>query len=98
MTVHLSARIAWHTDSWNGHVYREPALNTYCVGAHSFPGDAIKETRDLPREVSNVGQHCASADGIPPCVYSVNAFGDKPITGFSEAPEKSTGRRFALPP
>lgn len=86
MTVHLSARIAWHMDGWNGHVCRNPASNTYCVGAHSYPGDAIRETRDLPWEAEHAGRHCASLEGAPPCVYSINAFGDKPITGFSDPP------------
>ncbi|HEX8081577.1 MAG TPA: AAA family ATPase [Jatrophihabitans sp.] len=86
MTNHLSARIAWHMDGWNGRVCQQPATNTYCVGAHSFPGEAIRESRDLPWEQSNAGRHCDGLDGIPPCVYSINAFGDSSITGFSDPP------------
>lgn len=86
MTVHLSARVAWHMDGWNGHVCVEPASNTYCVGAHSFPGDAIREHRDLPWEAQHAGKHCAGLNDIPPCVYSINVFGDRPVTGFSDPP------------
>jgi hypothetical protein len=35
MTQHLTARLAWHDDGWNGHVCRNPAANTYCVGHYS---------------------------------------------------------------
>jgi exodeoxyribonuclease V alpha subunit len=86
MTVHLSARIAWHMDGWSGRVCMEPSTNTYCVGMHSYPGTAIKDTRDLPWETKNAGRHCSELDGIPPCVYSINAFGDKPIPGYSDPP------------
>src|SRR2546421_2615032 len=75
MTVHLSARIAWHMDGWNGRVCQQPSANTYCVGSHSYPGDAIRDKRDLPWEVEHAGRHCADLDDIPPCVYSINAFG-----------------------
>ena len=47
MAVHLSARLAWHMDGWNGHVCRDPAANTFCVGQHSYPGDQIQVGRDL---------------------------------------------------
>lgn len=87
MTTHLSARIAWHLDGWNGRVCRNPALNTYCVGIHSYPGEFIRETRDLEWEESVAGEHCSRLDRIPPCVYSINAFGDRAITGFSDPPE-----------
>ena len=41
MTVHITARLAWHDDGWNGAVCRRPELNTYCIGAKSYPGDTI---------------------------------------------------------
>jgi len=43
MTVHISARIAWHDSGWNGHICRDPKANTYCVGQYSFPGEMIAE-------------------------------------------------------
>jgi exodeoxyribonuclease V alpha subunit len=47
MSTHLSARVAWHMDGWNGRVCRDPASNTYCVGSASYPGDLIAEQRNL---------------------------------------------------
>lgn len=102
MTVHISARIAWHMDGWNGRVCKDPAANTYCIGQHSYPGGMIVERRDLPFEQANAGQCCSKLDRIPPCIYSINAFGSKKLTAFADPPEffnKGTLRReWDLPP
>lgn len=89
MTVHISARLAWHQDGWNGHVCGDPAANVYCVGRHSYPGEMIAETRDLAYESNPkvAGQCCSKLDRIPPCVYSINAFGSQQITAFSDPPD-----------
>lgn len=75
MSVHVSARVAWHADGWNGRICRDPAANTYCVGAQSYPGDHIAEKRSLEWETECAGRPCGSLDRIPPCCYSHNAFG-----------------------
>ncbi len=87
--MHLTARLAWHDNGWNGAICKRPECNTYCVGSQSFPGDVIARQRDTRREMANAGRRVASLDGadLPPCVYSVNAFGDEPIKGFSNPPE-----------
>lgn len=41
MSVHISLRLAWHDDGWNGHVCKNPKANTHCVGQHSYPGNLI---------------------------------------------------------
>jgi hypothetical protein len=45
-TTHLSARVAWHMDGWNGHVCKNPKANTYCVGQFSYPGQMISASRN----------------------------------------------------
>jgi hypothetical protein len=102
MGWHLTARLAWHSDGWNGHVCTEPQKNTYCVGAHSFPGDMIAERRDLAWEQSCAGKACAGLDKTPPCIYSINAFGNEPLTAFADPPaffnKESKKREWTLPP
>lgn len=102
MGWHLTARLAWHDDGWNGHVCSAPQKNTYCVGAHSYPGDMIAERRDLTWEQSCAGKSCAGLDKAPPCIYSINAFGKEALTSFADPPvffNKETKRRdWALPP
>ncbi len=88
-------------DGWNGRVCQSPSSNTFCVGNHSFPGDQIRVSRDLPWETDNAGKHCSELDGIPPCVYSINAFGKKAITGYSDPPSwypADERRTWELPP
>jgi hypothetical protein len=74
-------------DGWDGRICQSPASNTYCVGDHSYPGDQIKVGRRIDWELQNAGKPCATIDGIPPCVYSINAFGKEQITGYSDPPD-----------
>lgn len=102
MTMHVTARLAWHNDGWNGHICQVPQKNTFCVGSHSYPGDMIAEQRDLDWEKNCAGKACATLDRMPPCVYSINAFGSKPLTAYANPPsffDKGTKRRqWELPP
>lgn len=102
MTNHLSARVAWHMDGWNGRICRSPAVNTYCVGAHSYPGMMIAERRDLEWEEANSGRRCSELDDIPPCIYGINAFGSEEVTSFSPPPDffkdDSGELQWKLPP
>ena len=89
MTVHISARLAWHEDGWNGHICRNPKNNTYCVGSHSYPGEMIAERRDLEWEMQDdvAGKPCSKLSEIPACIYSCNAFGKEPLRAFSPPPD-----------
>lgn len=89
MTVHLTARLAWHDDGWNGRICERPDCNTYCVGMHSYPGDVVARERDLDNEIALAGKPLAKLAGadLPPCIYSVNAFGPEPIRGYSNPPD-----------
>lgn len=102
MTTHVSARIAWHMNGWNGHICHNPSHNTYCVGRYSYPGEMIRERRDLLWEQANAGLGCADLDRIPPCIYSINAFGQNNLTSFADPPDffrdDSRTRHWDLPP
>jgi len=108
MTKHISVRVAWHSDGWNGHVCKDPKRNSYCSGQYSYPGEMIGETRtsefiewECRKDVA--GKPCEELkDGIPPCIYSINAFGDKELTAYSDPPEwfndNSKQKRWGLSP
>ena len=68
MPTHLSARVAWHMDGWNGRICQKPGSNTFCVGPHSYPGDKIKGGRDLAWEESKgvAGECCSKLDRVRP--------------------------------
>jgi exodeoxyribonuclease V alpha subunit len=87
MTTHMTLRLAWHNDGWNGHVCSQPEHNTYCVGCASYPGEMIRERRDLSWEKSNAGKSFAELDRLPPCMYSASAFSDHASRVVSEPPE-----------
>jgi exodeoxyribonuclease V alpha subunit len=68
MPTHITARLAWHDDGWNGTICKEPEKNTYCVGCKSFPGDVIARERDLEREKKLAGRSADAFEGyVPPC-------------------------------
>jgi RecD/TraA family predicted helicase len=100
---HISLRLAWHDDGWNGHVCKNPRANTHCVGQHSYPGDLISKARNLEWEeqVNVAGCHCSTIDGISPCAYSINAFGNAAVKGESNPPDffkdDSKGVQFEIP-
>lgn len=104
MAIHLSARLAWHMDGWNGHICQNPSSNYFCVGPHSYPGEMIREKRDLEWEQKPkvAGCSCKDLDRIPPCIYSLNAFGQDTLRAFADPPEffkdNSQTRIWDLPP
>ena len=85
MAVHMSVRLAWHSDGWNGHICKKPCENVYCVGQHSYPGELIAETRDLEFEKAHAGEPCSAFPCKTACGLSVNAFG-KEHSGKSKSP------------
>jgi len=91
MPYHISVRVAWHDSGWNGRICKNPKANAYCVGPYSYPGDLIALERDLSWEEKFKGQSCLEIfkkeKRIPPCCYSINAFGKEEIYAKSEPPE-----------
>lgn len=80
MPTHISLRLAWHDNGWNGCLCKKPETNTYCVGAHSYPGQKICNERHLDLEKSNPGEPAVNLPSLPPCKFSFNAFGSTELT------------------
>lgn len=89
-------------DGWNGRICKYPASNTYCVGPHSYPGTMIADNREIDWEEENKGRPCSKIDKIPPCVYSINAFGSDSLTAYADPPDffndDTAQRQWELPP
>lgn len=103
MPTHITARLAWHNDGWNGSVCKAPEKNTYCVGCKSFPGDVIARDRNLEVEKRLAGHAGAQLEGyVPPCSYSYNAFGPHEARAASDPPDFFYGgasrHEWNLPP
>lgn len=87
MAKHMSIRLAWHDEGWNGHVCKNPCANSYCVGRHSYPGDLIASSRDLQFESEHAGESCAKLNQPVACALSVNAFGSELIRARVDIPD-----------
>lgn len=80
--MHLTVRMAWHDSNWNGKVCCDPEGNTYCTGAHSLLSSRIEKRKDVAYESREgvKGEYIADnfdPDNVPPCYWSINAFGDR---------------------
>ena len=84
--MHISARLAWHMDGWNGRICKDPSANSYCIGQSSYPGSFIFDNRDLEWETANCGAICSTLDKPPPCMYSINAFGADSLRIYADPP------------
>ena len=87
MAIHMSIRLAWHSDGWNGHICKKPCENTFCIGQHSYPGNLIAATRDLEFETAHAGEACANLPCGAASGLSVNAFGKDTITVRVDTPD-----------
>jgi exodeoxyribonuclease V alpha subunit len=86
MTSHITVRLAWHDDGWNGRICKNPQKNVHCVGCHSYPGEMIREQRDIDWEKTVAGQKFSNLDRIPACMYSGSAFSDDVSKASAEPP------------
>lgn len=82
MANHLTARMAWHDNNWNGTICSDPEANVYCIGTHSLLSERLARERKLEIETEKDvrGQRL---DRIPnylaPCYYTTNAFSQLPL-------------------
>ena len=103
MAMHMSLRLAWHSDGWNGHICKKPCENVYCVGQHSYPGEMIAEQRDLDFETAHAGESCGQHPCKVACALSANAFGKETVQVKVEPPswweeEDADATILTLPP
>lgn len=68
---HLSLRVAWHDNRWNGRVCRSPAANAFCTAL-----DRIREEKDPTSEQAFSGRSFSTLSKVelPPCKAESGAF------------------------
>ena len=86
MAKHLSIRLAWHENGWNGHICQHPCGNNYCIGSHSYPGSAVAENRDVEYEKEHAGEAISNHPCKIACSLSANAFGSDTIRTLVKKP------------
>lgn len=77
MSRHMTARLAWHDNGWDGSICQHPTRNVYCVGGRSLLSDRLRRDRDVSLEESMRGQpfDAKLPEYAPPCYWGINAFG-----------------------
>lgn len=98
----MTLRLAWHNDGWNGRVCQKPANNTYCVGCSSYPGDMVREKRDLNWEKKHAGEKFSDLGKSAACMYSGSAFSDDSCEITAEPPDffndETETKHWTIPP
>lgn len=70
--MHLTIRVAWHDNRWNGTVCRAPSANAFCL--------ALERIRNAPRDDAKENQLANTPwgqlrfDDLPPCAAESGAF------------------------
>ncbi|MHA1595525.1 MAG: AAA family ATPase [Candidatus Baldrarchaeia archaeon] len=82
MTIlHLTARLAWHDDYWNGKICKKPSENIYCCGNYSLLSSRIQRRRNTDLEEKYAGKDISEVIDekgyIPPCYWVINLLGNK---------------------
>ena len=102
--VHVTIRMAWHDNKWNGKICRDPEGNVHCIGNYSLLSPRIQRRRRLNIETSyrnnEISKTIQEQEYLPPCYWSINALGSKGYTTVDHHPFGDTDERFAkeVPP
>ena len=100
---HLTVRMAWHDNKWNGRVCNDPESNEYCVGDHSLLSRRLRQRRNLEIEKEAKGEPIDSQkiNGyLPPCFWSINAFSPEEYKISHDNPAQPSWQKIdePLPP
>lgn len=86
-TKHITVRMAWHDNNWNGRICLAPEKNDYCIGEYSLLSRRIRQRKHLEKEIPNKIANIKALGGyVPPCFWSINAFGSKSLEIEHEHP------------
>jgi len=77
MSRHITIRMAWHDNGWNGRLCKNPSQNTYCIGNHSLLSDRLRRRKNTEIEQDNALVKLDQIPGYqPPCFWTSNAFSE----------------------
>lgn len=88
---HITVRMAWHDNAWDGNICLNPSANSYCNASHSLLSDRIARDKNTELESEREGQSLdvLVPDYIPPCYWSSSAFSAKTKKAFHAHPFKN---------
>ena len=95
MAKHITVRMAWHDNRWNGRICRDPEANIHCIGNYSLLSPRIQRRRRLDIETSyrncEISKPISEQEYLPPCYWSINAYGSKAYTTKDHHPFADIG-------
>lgn len=99
MTNHISLRLAWHDNGWNGRVCNNPQNNAkYCAGNMSLLSPRIQKLIDVELEQkyknSKVGELYKKEKYVPPCWWSINLSGETDFELEDPHPYAYSNKKF----
>ncbi|WP_124978788.1 AAA family ATPase [Nonlabens xiamenensis] len=71
MNKHLSIRVAWHDNKWNGSVCNQPGKNAFCL---NLPRIYAEKNEAEESKISGESWSNLSPDSLPPCKAEGGAF------------------------
>ena len=98
---HITSRMAWHDNKWNGKICISPEKNEYCVGDYSLLSARLQRRRNLDIECKNNGEipnYENMGNYVPPCFWSLNTFGEESFDVIHEHPMKETHKNIKSTP
>lgn len=82
---HLTIRVAWHDNKWDGNVCKDPANNFYCNGYHSLLSERLRKRKNTELESDSkyaglpISKIFQETGYLPPCFWTSNAFGNEDL-------------------
>jgi|Wag4MinimDraft_11_1082651.scaffolds.fasta_scaffold00868_4 exodeoxyribonuclease V alpha subunit len=102
--MHVTVRVAWHDNKWNGKVCNKPEENIYCIDNYSLLSSRIQRRRDLNLEQDTAGKEICEVwkniGYVPPCYWCINLNGNANCTVKDPHPFSDTNPKFGekVPP
>lgn len=77
---HVTFRVAWHDNKWNGTICKKPKKNRYCNGFNSLLSERLRKRKaqNIIKEELYKGNKITDVY-FPPCFWGVNVFGKDEI-------------------
>lgn len=99
---HITIRVAWHDNKWNGKICKNPSENVYCVDNYSLLSSRIQRRRNIEIEEKFKGKSISEVKNnsayIPPCYWCINILGEEKHTIEDTHPFGDTSNKFSVIP
>ena len=97
---HITIRVAWHDNKWNGKICKNPSGNVYCIDNYSLLSSRIQRRRNIEIEEKfkemSISEVKNNTGYVPPCYWCINILGKEKYVIEDIHPFGDTGNELAL--